>query len=91
MIERTATVATRVGLHARPAAIFSEAAAEFDLDITIARQGDPAEDAMDAASMLGLMSLGIEFGEVVVLRTEGAGADEALEQLVKVLEIDHDA
>lgn len=91
MIERTATVATRVGLHARPAAIFSEAAAEFDLDITIGRQGEPADDAMDAASMLGLMSLGIEFGEVVVLRTEGPGADEALEQLVKVLEIDHDA
>ncbi|ALE91217.1 phosphotransferase [Arthrobacter alpinus] len=91
MIERTATVATRVGLHARPAAIFSEAAADFDLDITIARQGEPAEDAMDAASMLGLMSLGIEFGEVVVLRTEGDGAEEALERLVKILETDHDA
>ena len=37
MPERTATVASRVGLHARPAAIFAEAAGEFDLDITIAR------------------------------------------------------
>ncbi|MDJ0318312.1 HPr family phosphocarrier protein [Arthrobacter antibioticus] len=91
MIERTATVATRVGLHARPAAIFSEAAAEFDLDITIARAGEPAEDAMDAASMLSLMSLGIECGEVVILRTEGAGAEKALETLVRILETDHDA
>lgn len=91
MIERSATIATRVGLHARPAAIFSEAAGEFDLDITIARVGEPADDAMDAASMLSLMSLGIEFGEVVVLRSEGTGAVEALEQLVRVLETDHDA
>ena len=37
MPERTATVASRVGLHARPAAIFAEAAGEFDLDITIAK------------------------------------------------------
>ncbi|HEX9086355.1 MAG TPA: HPr family phosphocarrier protein, partial [Arthrobacter sp.] len=31
MTERNATIASRVGLHARPAAIFAEAAGEFDL------------------------------------------------------------
>ena len=46
MPERTATVASRVGLHARPAAIFAEAAGEFDLDITIAREGEPADEAI---------------------------------------------
>ena len=71
MPERTATVASRVGLHARPAAIFAEAAGEFDLDITIARQGEPADEAMDAASILSLMSLGASHGDVVVLRAEG--------------------
>ena len=29
MPERTATIASRVGLHARPAAIFAEAAGEY--------------------------------------------------------------
>lgn len=38
MTERTATIASRVGLHARPAAIFAEAAGELDLEVTIARQ-----------------------------------------------------
>ena len=71
MPERTATVASRVGLHARPAAIFAEAAGEFDLDITIAREGEPADEAMDAASILSLMSLGASHGDVVVLRAEG--------------------
>ncbi|MCA4134144.1 HPr family phosphocarrier protein [Arthrobacter sp. M4] len=91
MTERTATIASRVGLHARPAAIFAEAAGELDLEVTIAKQGEPAEDAMDAASILSLMSLGAEHGDVVVLRADGDGADEALEKLVKILETDHDA
>ena len=59
MIERTATIASTVGLHARPAAIFAEAAAEYeDLEITIAAAGEPAKDAMDATSVLSLMGLG---------------------------------
>ncbi len=91
MTERNATIASRVGLHARPAAIFAEAAGEYDLEITIARAGEPADEAMDAASILSLMSLGASHGEVVVLRAEGDGADAALEHLVQILETDHDA
>ncbi|MFI5084852.1 MAG: HPr family phosphocarrier protein [Actinomycetales bacterium] len=91
MPERTATIASRVGLHARPAAIFAEAAAELPVEVTIAREGEPAEDALDAASILSLMGLGASHGDVVVLRAEGAGAEDALETLVKILETDHDA
>jgi phosphocarrier protein HPr len=91
MFERTATIASRVGLHARPAAIFAEAAGEYPHEITIARQGEPADEAMDAASILSLMSLGAAHGDVVVLRAEGDGADTALDHLVQILETDHDA
>jgi len=91
MSERTATIASRVGLHARPAAIFAEAAGELPVEVTIALAGAPEDEAMDASSILSLMSLGAEHGAQVVLRAEGAGADEALDTLVKVLETDHDA
>jgi len=92
MIERTATIASTVGLHARPATIFVQAAAEYeDLEITIAAEGEPAEDAMDATSVLSLMSLGAEHGDRVVLRTEGHGAEDALDRLVQLLETNHDA
>ncbi|MFL4480050.1 HPr family phosphocarrier protein [Paeniglutamicibacter sp. ORCA_105] len=91
MAERTATIASRVGLHARPAAIFAEAAGNEDLEITIAREGEPVEDAMDASSILSLMGLGAEHGTKVVLRAEGDGADSVLETLVAILETDHDA
>lgn len=91
MSERKATVASRVGLHARPAAIFAEAAGELPLEVTIALEGEPAEDAMDASSILSLMGLGASHGDVVVLRADGDGAEEALESLAKILETDHDA
>lgn len=92
MLERTATIASTVGLHARPAAIFAEAAAEYEnLEITIAAAGEPAEDAMDATSVLSLMSLGAAHGDTVVLRAEGAGAEDAVNHLVQILETNHDA
>ncbi|MDY7541075.1 HPr family phosphocarrier protein [Cryobacterium breve] len=91
MSERTATIASRVGLHARPASIFAAAVGELPIEVTIAMEGEPAEDAMDASSILSLMSLGAANGDVVVLRAEGEGADEALEALVKILETDLDA
>ena len=91
MAEREATIASRVGLHARPAAIFAEAAGDLPGEVTIAAKGEPADEAMDAASILSLMSLGAKHGDVVVLRAEGEGAEEALDSLVKILETDHDA
>ncbi|MER2133735.1 MAG: HPr family phosphocarrier protein [Arthrobacter sp.] len=91
MPEREATIASRVGLHARPASLFAEAAAAQPVEVTIAMQGEPAEEAMDASSMLSLMSLGASHGDVVVLRAEGEGADAALDALVKILETDLDA
>ena len=92
MAERTATIASRVGLHARPAAIFAEAAGEYeDLEITIRAEGEDAEEGMDAASVLSLMSLGAAHGNKVVLAADGAGAEEAVTHLVSILETDHDA
>ncbi|WP_104111120.1 MULTISPECIES: HPr family phosphocarrier protein [unclassified Arthrobacter] len=91
MSERTATVASSSGLHARPASLFAEAAAETGVEVTIAMAGTPAEDAMDASSILSLMTLGAEHGSEVVLRAEGDGADAALDALVKMLETDLDA
>ncbi|MCH6469132.1 HPr family phosphocarrier protein [Sinomonas terrae] len=91
MAERTATIGSRVGLHARPAAIFAEAAANTGIEVTIAKEGDPEDEALDASSILSLMSLGAEYGQKVTLRADGPGADTALDQLVTVLETDHDA
>ncbi|TDW29309.1 HPr family phosphocarrier protein [Cryobacterium psychrophilum] len=91
MSERTAVIASRVGLHARPAGIFVAAVSALPLEITISLQGEPADDAMDASSILSIMSLGAANGDTVVLRAEGDGADDALDALVTLLETDLDA
>lgn len=85
MSTRTVTVASRVGLHARPAATFTRAAAGAGVPVTIAVGG---RDPVDAASMLSVMTLGVEHGQEVTLEAEGEGADEALDALVELLATD---
>ncbi|MGN6403977.1 HPr family phosphocarrier protein, partial [Sinomonas sp.] len=53
--------------------------------------GEPEDEALDASSILSLMSLGAEYGQKVTLRADGPGAEAALDHLVTVLETDHDA
>ena len=88
MATRTVTIASSVGLHARPASLFVQAAGESGLDLEIGRPGD---ESVDATSILGVMALGAKHGEEVVLTAEGEGADEALDALVALLSRDLDA
>ena len=88
MPQRTVAVASRVGLHARPAMLFTQAVAETGLPVTIAR---PGGEPVDAGSILFVMSLGVPSGEEVTLTAEGQGADAALDGLVDLLATDLDA
>lgn len=88
MATRKVTIASSVGLHARPAALFVQAASATGVDVEIGREG---EELVDATSILGVMALGAKHGEEVVLTAEGEGADEALDALVALLSRDLDA
>ena len=78
----TTTIGSRVGLHARPAALFARAAADLPVDGTIALgDGEP----VDASSMLSVMTLGAAFGDSVTLRADGDGADAAVGSLAELL------
>ncbi|AEE45216.1 HPr family phosphocarrier protein [Cellulomonas fimi] len=87
MAQRTAVVASRVGLHARPAMIFTNAVAATGVPVTLAR---PGGEPVDASSILFVMSLGVPHGEEVTLTTED-GAERVLDELVTLLETDLDA
>ena len=86
--ERTVTIASSVGLHARPAALFVQAATATGLPVHINKVG---EEPVDARSILGVMALGAKHGEEVVLTADGEGADAALDGLVELLSRDLDA
>ena len=87
MAKRTVIVGSRVGLHARPAALFVKAVAEQPVKITI-RKGDGAP--VDARSILRVLALGARNGDTVVLEAEGEGADEALDAVALVVAEAHD-
>lgn len=86
--QRTVTIASSVGLHARPASLFVQAATATGLAVQISRVG---EEPVDARSILGVMALGAKHGEEVLLTAEGDGADDALAELVALLSRDLDA
>ncbi len=88
MPERTVAVASKAGLHARPAAVFVKAAAEQPAKVTIRT---PDGEPVDASSILSIMTLGVEQGDEVVLAAEGDRADESLDTLVSLLQRDLDA
>lgn len=79
----TVTVGSTSGLHARPASLFSQAALATGAAVTIAKADGKA---VNAASILGLLTLGVGHGETVTLTTEGDNADEALATLTALLE-----
>jgi phosphocarrier protein HPr len=85
MPERNVTIASSVGLHARPASLFSQAAAKTGVPVTLT---SAAGKSVNAASILGVLSLGISHGETVTLSAEGDGAEAALDSLVALLTTD---
>ena len=88
MPSRTVAVASRVGLHARPAALFTQAVTAAGIPVTIATAG---KAPVNAASILMVMALGVPHGQEVTLSAEGDRADEVLDGLVELLATDLDA
>ncbi|MCC2033371.1 HPr family phosphocarrier protein [Microbacterium allomyrinae] len=87
-ISRTVRIGSTHGLHARPAKLFAQAAKEAGIPITVAKDsGSP----VNAASILGVIALGVEYGDYVTLTADGDGAEAALDTLAELLTTDHDA
>ena len=88
MPERRVVIGSKVGLHARPAAMFVQAAAKQPVMVTIAKSGG---DPVDARSILSVLALDARGGDEVVLVAEGDGADEALDELAALVARDLDS
>jgi phosphocarrier protein len=67
MPSQTVTVGSRVGLHARPAALIAEAVGKAGVPVTLATPGGVP---IDAGSPLMIMTLGAKQGTEVVVTTE---------------------
>ncbi|MCT9928866.1 HPr family phosphocarrier protein [Planotetraspora sp. A-T 1434] len=81
MAERKVSVASEVGLHARPAATFVQTAAKAPFDVTIAKAGG---QPVNAKSILSVLALDVRQGESIVITAEGEGAEDLLDQLAEI-------
>jgi len=81
---RTATVriANKRGLHARASAKVVEAAARFESEILITKDGQD----VNARSIMGLMMLAASLGTEIQISAEGPDAAEALVALLALAE-----
>ncbi|PPG58107.1 hypothetical protein C5C27_10930 [Rathayibacter sp. AY2B7] len=77
-VQRRVRLINPNGLHARPAADFVTLAAAFDARIDA--------NGKDATSLLGVMSLGLDRGDEVVLSASGPQAQEAVGRLGDLVE-----
>ncbi|MFC4035014.1 HPr family phosphocarrier protein [Streptomyces polygonati] len=82
MAERRVNVGWPEGLHARPASIFVRATMAAGVPVTI---GKPDGKAVNAASVLAVLGLGVRGGDEVVLTSTAEGADAALDRLAKLV------
>lgn len=73
-------IRNRVGLHARPAAVFVKTACRFKCAVTV-RNHTKGTPAVNAKSILSVLTLGVEKDHAIVVAADGADEAEALAAL----------
>lgn len=79
-------VRNRLGMHARPAALFVQTAGKFKCDVKVAK-GDVE---VNGKSMMGLMILAAEQGSDLHVTLQGDDAQSAFRELQKLFERNFD-
>jgi len=83
VVERLITVTAQAGLHARPAAEFVRLASEYAGSVRVQTVD---RGPIDGASILGIMTLGVERGESIVVSVDGPDAEAVLDRLARILD-----
>jgi phosphocarrier protein HPr len=82
MIVRKLIIQNKLGLHARPAALFVETASKYDADITISKDGLE----VNGKSIMGVMMLAAEMGSEIILKANGKDEEAVTQALTDLLE-----
>ena len=76
-IEKEIAIVNRLGLHARPAAMFVRIASRFRCEVWVEKEGEQ----INGKSIMGLMMLAAGQGSMLCIRCEGADAAQAMQEL----------
>lgn len=85
MQQQEIVVTNEHGLHARPAALFVQAAARFASHITV-RNPDRSEREINAKSIMDVLTAGVNQGSRIQLMADGPDEDKAIAELTELLE-----
>ncbi|MBP3422068.1 MAG: HPr family phosphocarrier protein [Lachnospiraceae bacterium] len=77
MIQKSMQIQLTNGLEARPVAVLVQKASMFESEIYIEAEGKK----VNAKSIMGMMSLGLNAGETVTVSASGADEADAIEAL----------
>ena len=80
-VEKEITIINRLGLHARPAAMFVRIASRYRSEIWVAKEGEQ----INGKSIMGLMMLAAGQGSKLLIRCEGPDADRAMQELEELI------
>lgn len=86
MYSKTTTVVNPSGLHARPASLFVEEAKKFSSRVTVRTAAEGTDDAVNAKSIVLLLTLGIGPGTEVEISANGEDEAQAVESLVTLIQ-----
>ncbi len=80
-VEKLITIKNKLGLHARPAALFVQIANRFDSDISVSK----GKQKVNGKSIMGIMMLAAGKGARIAISAEGPDAEDAVRELEKLL------
>ena len=81
-IEKKFVIANKLGLHARPAALFVQTANRFKSDIDVIK----GKDRVNGKSIMGIMTLAAGAGTEIMICATGDDAAEAVSEIAKLIE-----
>lgn len=80
-VENHLVITNKVGLHARPARLLVQTAAQFQAQISV----QVGEKTANAKSILGVLKLGAISGDTLIVRAEGEDAEQAINILADLV------
>lgn len=81
-LDKKFVINNKLGLHARPAALFVQTANQFRCEVEV-RKG---KQKVDGKSIMGIMMLAAGVGAAITVRTSGSDADLAMNAISKLIE-----
>jgi catabolite repression HPr-like protein len=81
MIRKPVTIRIANGLEVRPIAMLVQVASQFESEIYI----ENGNKRVNAKSIMGMMTLGLDAGEEVIVSTNGSDEEVAMEKIENYL------